>query len=153
MMCNCVPVKSFMIAPKVFQASKKKKRRVDDAMTNNLNWVADIAVDDFTLEHISQFINLWELLQNITLITGTADTIKLPGRSPLMGNTRWPLLTKRNSPAQTNARSATWRGRLGPRQNASSLLGLWCIIGCGPRTDSPSGGGRTTRSVNYANVS
>ena len=62
------------IAPKIFEASKKKKRCVKDAL-NNLTWVADIAVNDFTLEHMAQFVSLWEHLQNITLQPNTADSI------------------------------------------------------------------------------
>ena len=45
-----------------------------DALTN-LNWIADISVQNFMLEHISQFVNLWDLLQGITLLPGINDTI------------------------------------------------------------------------------
>ena len=62
------------IAPKIFEASKKKNRRVQNALTN-LNWVADISVQNFTVEHITEFVNLWGCLQEVTLTPGTVDTI------------------------------------------------------------------------------
>ena len=62
------------LASKVFEASKKKNRSVQNAL-DNLNWVADISVQQFTTQHISQFITLWDSLQGITLTPGTTDTI------------------------------------------------------------------------------
>ena len=41
-----------LIAPKIFEASSKKGRCVKEALSNQ-NWLADILVQNFTLEHMS----------------------------------------------------------------------------------------------------
>ena len=46
-----------LLAPKIFEASKRKNRVVGDALIEQ-RWIADIKVDAFTTEHISQFILL-----------------------------------------------------------------------------------------------
>jgi hypothetical protein len=45
------------IAPKIFEASKRKKRSVHDAIDNN-RWVADFSVTNFTVEHMPQLVAL-----------------------------------------------------------------------------------------------
>jgi hypothetical protein len=62
------------IAPRIFEVSKRKKRCVQDALVND-KWIADINVDSFTVEHMSQFVNLWGLLQGTVLTPGTEDSI------------------------------------------------------------------------------
>jgi hypothetical protein len=62
------------IAPMIFEVSKRKNRCVQDALAGN-KWIADIVVDTFTIEHISQFITLAGLLHDIIPTPGTEDTI------------------------------------------------------------------------------
>ena len=62
------------IAPELFAASRRKNRRVHDALLN-YNWISDLSVDNFTAEHISQYLHLWDLILEVTLTPGTADTI------------------------------------------------------------------------------
>ena len=63
-----------VIAPDLFEASKRKNRKVHDALLDD-KWISDLNVDSFTVNHISQFVHLWELIQDTTLSHGTADTI------------------------------------------------------------------------------
>ena len=46
-----------IIAPDLFVASKRKNRNVSEALAD-YKWISDLAVDNFTLAHISQFVNL-----------------------------------------------------------------------------------------------
>jgi hypothetical protein len=62
------------LAPRVFKASKRKNRTVHDALTDN-NWITDIAVDAFTVDHMEQYVRLWELLSNIQLNPDIEDSI------------------------------------------------------------------------------
>jgi mannosylglycoprotein endo-beta-mannosidase len=66
------------LAPLVFKASKRKNRTVHDALTDN-NWIADIAVDAFTADHMEQYVRLWELLSGIS---SYALTLKTPSPGP-----------------------------------------------------------------------
>jgi hypothetical protein len=49
------------IAPQIFEVSKRKKACVHDALYDS-RWIADISVENFSVEHITQFVMLWELL-------------------------------------------------------------------------------------------
>jgi hypothetical protein len=51
-----------------------KGKNVHDALANN-RWIADVAVTSFTVEHMTQFITLWDMLQNVALLPGTPDAI------------------------------------------------------------------------------
>ncbi|XP_071683468.1 uncharacterized protein [Lolium perenne] len=62
------------LAPLIFLASKGKNRTVRDALDNR-NWVVDIVVQAFTVDHMEQYIRLWELVSNINLTPGTDDSI------------------------------------------------------------------------------
>ena len=63
-----------VIAPDLFETSKRKKRNVHDAQTD-FKWISDLDVGNFTVAHISQFVNLWELIHEFTLTPGVEDTI------------------------------------------------------------------------------
>jgi hypothetical protein len=41
----------------------------------NNTWIAEVAVEGFTINHMSQFITLWTLLQDVILLPGTPDVI------------------------------------------------------------------------------
>ena len=62
------------MAPLVFKASRRKNRTVHDALTEH-TWVADIAVEAFTAEHIGQFVQLWDLISDIQLSPDIEDSI------------------------------------------------------------------------------
>lgn len=62
------------LVPLIFKAYRRKNRRVQDALKGQ-NWVTDLAVDSFTVEHIVQFAHLWELLSTIQLSPGIEDSI------------------------------------------------------------------------------
>ena len=63
-----------VIASDLFETSKRKKRNIHDALTN-CKWIADLDVGSFTVNHISQFVHLWELIHEVTLSPGVEDTI------------------------------------------------------------------------------
>jgi hypothetical protein len=63
-----------LIDPKIFKAFKRKNRTVNDAMLGQ-KWISDINVNNFTLEHIEQFIHLWGLILDIQLSPGIDDSI------------------------------------------------------------------------------
>ena len=41
----------------------------------DLKWISGLSVDNFSVEHIGQFIMLWGQLLDVTLIPGLADSI------------------------------------------------------------------------------
>jgi hypothetical protein len=63
-----------LVVPLIYEVSKRKKRTVHDALANN-RWIADVAVTSFTVEHMTEFITLWDMLQNVALLPGTPDAI------------------------------------------------------------------------------
>ena len=63
-----------VIAPDLLRASKRKNRKVHDALTD-FRWIMDLDVSNFTVNHISQFVQLWDLIQEITLTPDAEDTI------------------------------------------------------------------------------
>jgi hypothetical protein len=63
------------IAPLTFACSKRKFWKVNIAMEANA-WVGKIILDEnFTIDHLFQFINLWAKLQEVHLIEEIEDTI------------------------------------------------------------------------------
>ncbi|XP_071680370.1 uncharacterized protein [Lolium perenne] len=62
------------LAPLIFKASRRKNRTVQEALADH-NWVADIAVDAFTAEHMEQYVHLWDLPSEVQLIPDTEDSI------------------------------------------------------------------------------
>jgi hypothetical protein len=62
------------VAPLIFKVSKRKNKTVRDALDGQ-NWVADIAVETFTVEHMEQYIRLWDLIANVNLNPEAEDAI------------------------------------------------------------------------------
>src|SRR4051812_1326473 len=62
------------LAPLIFKASRRKNRMVRDALEGQ-NWVADINVESFTVEHMEQHVRLWDLISAVQLSPGTMDSI------------------------------------------------------------------------------
>ena len=62
------------VAPLIPSASKRKNICVRDALAGH-QWVADIYVGAFTVEHIAQFLTLWELLEHVALTANVPDKI------------------------------------------------------------------------------
>jgi hypothetical protein len=92
------------IAPQIFQASKRKKALVHDALTDS-RWIADISMENFSVEHITQFVNLWGLLQEVT--------IRLFGHSHLTDHTLWARLIACSSLGRLPTPLRRWFGRVG----------------------------------------
>ncbi|XP_051229628.1 uncharacterized protein [Lolium perenne] len=65
---------SKLVAPLIHEVSERKNRTVHDALANN-RWIADVAVSTFTVKHMSLFITLWGMLQDIALLPRTMDAI------------------------------------------------------------------------------
>ena len=64
------------IAPLIFECSNKKNCSVGDAMNSNA-WVGNVRLDEnFTLNHLSQFVALWMLLLNVHLVPDIVDEIR-----------------------------------------------------------------------------
>ena len=62
------------VAPLIFDIAKKRTCTVRRGLTNDF-WVTNLNMDDgLSLDHISQFVNLWTLLHNVHL-TEDADKI------------------------------------------------------------------------------
>jgi hypothetical protein len=67
--------KHIEIAPLVFAKSKRKNWKVHNALKDNA-WVGKIELGmDFSFQHLSQFINLWGLLQEVHLVEDVEDSI------------------------------------------------------------------------------
>jgi hypothetical protein len=67
--------KPIEIAPLVFAKSKRKNWKVHNALKDNA-WVGKIELGmDFSFQHLSQFINLWGLLQEVHLVEDVDDSI------------------------------------------------------------------------------
>ena len=64
------------IAPLIFESSWRKKWKVQQAMQDNA-WVTSIKMDhSFTMDHLSQYVVLWSLLQNVSLTSNVEDEIE-----------------------------------------------------------------------------
>jgi hypothetical protein len=63
------------IAPTLFQASRKKKRSVHDALSNN-TWIHDLSFNGrLTNDLLDAFVELWSLVQAVHLQPQQEDTI------------------------------------------------------------------------------
>jgi hypothetical protein len=63
------------IAPTLFQASRKKKRSVYDAQSNN-NWIHNLSFNgQVTNDLLDAFVELWSLVQAVHLQPQQEDTI------------------------------------------------------------------------------
>jgi hypothetical protein len=63
------------IASLIFAISKRKNWKVSQALCEDA-WVTKIALESsFTMEHLSQFIDLWTLISNISLVLEQEDDI------------------------------------------------------------------------------
>jgi hypothetical protein len=63
------------IASLIFAISKRKNWKVSQALCEDA-WVTKIALESsFTMEHLSQFIDLWTLISNINLVPEQDDDI------------------------------------------------------------------------------
>jgi hypothetical protein len=63
------------IAPLIFEASTRKKWKVNQALHNN-EWIKKIKMDmELSLAHIHEYIRLWILLSDIHLVEDTNDSI------------------------------------------------------------------------------
>jgi hypothetical protein len=51
-----------------------KNRTVREALTDH-NWVSDIAVDTFSVEHLEKYVRLWDPLSDVQLLPDTEDSI------------------------------------------------------------------------------
>jgi hypothetical protein len=64
------------LAPLLFAKSRKKRRSVAMAFQNN-NWIRDLEPrNDFTVAHLTEFVDLWNLIRPIELHTQQEDCIK-----------------------------------------------------------------------------
>jgi hypothetical protein len=60
---------------KIFESSKRKKYKVDQAIVNG-TWIANIIIGNtFSEVHLAQFIELWLLVNDVQLHTGVEDSI------------------------------------------------------------------------------
>jgi hypothetical protein len=67
--------KPIEVAPLIFASSKRKNWKVAQALLDNA-WVNKVALgEDFTFEHLAQFIELWTLIQNFNLNENVEDDI------------------------------------------------------------------------------
>jgi hypothetical protein len=63
------------IAPLIFASSKRKIWKVAQALHDSA-WVQKIVFNhDFSLDHLSQFVELWNLIQNFNLVDNIEDDI------------------------------------------------------------------------------
>ena len=63
------------IAPKIYQNVKRKNSSVKKALENN-SWVSNITVQQgFGIDHIQQFVSLWEMVSEVNLHNDVPDTI------------------------------------------------------------------------------
>ena len=64
------------IAPKLFKLAKRRNCTVKKALQDN-SWVSNLNIhNDFGIDHIQQFVSLWELIAQTQLNPDTEDTIK-----------------------------------------------------------------------------
>jgi hypothetical protein len=63
------------IAPLIFEASKKKKWTVAQAL-HNKGWITNIKMDvSLTMPHIQKYLSLWNRLLGVILHENNVDTI------------------------------------------------------------------------------
>jgi hypothetical protein len=67
--------KSIEVAPLVFSSSKRKNWKVTQALYGN-TWVGKVDLEqDFSMEHLSQFVELWTVIQSFQLHENVEDDI------------------------------------------------------------------------------
>ena len=63
------------IAPHIFVASVRKKWKIKEALSDDA-WVSKVKLsENFTLEHIRQFVALWTIIHDFQLDTHAEDEI------------------------------------------------------------------------------
>jgi hypothetical protein len=67
--------KSKEIAPSKFAISKRKNFTVNKGMHQDF-WISKIKTNEgITLQHLTEFVNLWTRISEVYLVEGTADGI------------------------------------------------------------------------------
>ena len=113
--------------------------------------MADITVEAFTVDHMEQYIRLWDLLSTVHLYPDTEDSIV------------WTLTPNGCYSASSAYKGqflaalpcpflVTSFGRLGPHQNAASSHGLLSKTASGLLIASPNEDGRINRLVSIADA-
>jgi hypothetical protein len=102
------------IAPKIFDLCKRKKWTVAQALQDN-EWISKLSTDaTLSIEHLTRLVQLWALIQMLTLTTRWRMTFR--GSSRAMADTPRPPCTICNSLALLNQVSRRLFGRLGHHQ-------------------------------------
>jgi len=64
------------IVPDIYSMSRKKKRSLHDALSDN-RWIRDIMLrPNFNIHHLEQFIDLWAIAREVSLNPEITDTIR-----------------------------------------------------------------------------
>jgi hypothetical protein len=129
------------LAPLIFKASKRKNRTVQDALAEN-NWISDIAVDAFSVEHIEQYVRLWDLLADIQLRPDTEDAItwSLTSNGCYSASSAYKIQFLASLPCQFG--HIVWK--TWAPQSAAFSPGSRSKIAYGPLTDWPNVDGHIT---------
>jgi hypothetical protein len=64
-----------LVAPKIFKACKHTKHHSVHVSMEGQEWISDINVNNFDMENMEQFIQLWGLLSDFQLSSRTKDSI------------------------------------------------------------------------------
>jgi hypothetical protein len=63
------------IAPKFFEICKRKNWKVSQALHDD-EWITKLSGEaTLSLQHLTQFVQLWALIQNVNLVEHTEDDI------------------------------------------------------------------------------
>lgn len=120
------------IAPLIYEASTRKRWKVNQALTDHA-WVKQIKMDtNLTIQHLHEYIRLWNLLRDIHLNELLEDTITWTTTENGEYSTAAAYKAQFFGAMTTNMNRLVWKAWA--PQRSSSSLGWLSIIGFGRRT-------------------
>lgn len=107
------------IAPKIFDISRKKGVTVATALRDG-HWIAQINIDaGLTLEHLQQFLALWEKLATVAIQPGVQDSILWKSTNDGQYSAKSAYLAQFHDLPLSSLAAAVWKAWAPPNVNFS----------------------------------
>jgi hypothetical protein len=103
------------LAPLLYAKSRRKKRKVAEALQND-NWIRDLNhPSGFTTAHYSEFITLWTLIEETSLHPEQEDSIAWPRTRSVVYTTASAYRAQLDDHAPDLSLSSVWKAWTPPK--------------------------------------